>query len=305
MDISQFAHELGQVILGGIYDGMYNVCDTLFKYLFDAFDEQVVWAQKELTTPIDTWNTNAYYFIRYIVSKNICIPIAAAFITLIFCMELIHILQDSNQMNSIKPQNVIFIFVKFAVCAIICSKSFEIVMGLYKIGLDATKELGNQTITSTGALTGRLKLSDILPATPSEYTFGLVLSIVGDFFLILIAIGIVYVLSVVIYVRVMLWFLEFLIYAAAAPIPFSTFNNKEWSQVGMNYTRKMLALSFEGFFMLMMFLLYRYIVGGLSVTQGSAMSFVKTLMMLVGTGAALIMLMLKSGNISASIFNAH
>lgn len=300
-----WAHEISQAILGGIYDGVYDMCAALFNVLFDTFDEQIVWAQNELTTPIDSWNTMAYYFIKEIVCKNVCIPIAAAFITLIFCMELVHILQDSNQMNNIKPQNVIFIFLKFAVCAIICSKSFTIVMGFYKIGLEATKELGNRSITSTGALSGRLKLEDILPATPSEYTFGLVLMIVGDLLLILIAIVIVWILSAIIYVRVMLWFLEFLIYASAAPIPFSTFNNKDWSQVGMNYTRKMLALSFEGFFMLLMFLLYRYIVGGLSVTQGSVMDFINTLLMLVGTGFALIMLMFKSGNISASIFNAH
>ena len=286
-----WAHEVLQTILGGIYDGVYDVCKALFNVLFDAFDEQIVWAQNELTTPIDSWNTWAYYFIKEIVCKNVCIPIAAAFITLIFCMELVHILQDSNQMNNIKPQNVIFIFLKFAVCAMICSKSFEIVMGFYQIGLEATKKLGNQTIgAGSGELKNRLELEDILPATPSEYTFGLVLTIVGDFFLLLIAIAIVYVLSACIYVLIMMWFLEFLIYASAAPIPFSTFNNKEWSQVGMNYTRKMLALSFRGFFMLLIFLLYRYIVGGLSAQSGSVMDFVNTLLMLIGTGFALIWL---------------
>lgn len=295
-----------QTVLGGIYDGVYGLCDKLFNVLFDVFDDQIVWAENELTTPIDSWNTLAYYFIKEIVCRNICIPIAAAFITLIFCMELVHILQDSNQMNNIKPQNVIFIFLKFAVCAMICSKSFTIVMGFYKVGLKATEELVSRAGTGSGALKNtRLELQDILPATPSEYTFGLVLTIIGDFFLIIIAIVIVYVLSVIIYITIMLWFLEFLIYASAAPIPFSTFNNKEWSQVGMNYVKKMLALSFQGFFMLLMFLLYRYIVGGLSAQSGSAMDFVKTLLMLVGTGAALIMLISKAGTISASIFNAH
>lgn len=315
LDISQFGEELMQLILGTIYDGLYDKCESLFRFLFFYLDNRVIWAQGELGKQIDTWNGSAFALIQDIVVKDICIPIAAAFITFIFCMELVHLMQDSNQMNNIKPQNVVFIFLKFAVCAIICSKSFEIVMGFFELGSDAIGTLGGRT---AGKLTGMLELSDILPTEPDTYTFGLVITILGDFLLILLSLLVICTLSVIMYVRIMLWFLEFLIYAAAAPIPFSTFSNKEWSQVGMNYTRKMLALSFEGFFMFLMLILYGYIAAGLKPADlggGSggwltsmlltSANFAETLMMLVGTGIAITMLMCRAGSISASIFNAH
>lgn len=296
--ISEWADGVIQSILGELYSGLYEKCNSLFGFLFYMLNERVNDAQTELTTPINTWNASAYNLIHDVVVEDVCIPIAAAFVTFIFCLELIHLMQDGNQMHNIKPQNVIFIFLKFAVCALICSKSFDIVMGFYDLGRMAVRNLGDHTATQ---MTNLMSLEDLLPETPDRYTFSLLLTLLGDFLLLLVSLVIVCVMSVIVYVRVMLWFLEFLIYASAAPIPFSTFNNKEWAQVGMNYTRKMLAVSFEGFFLLLMLVLYGYVVGGLTASD----NFLKTLTMMLGVGVALIVLMQKAGTISASIFNAH
>lgn len=76
--------------------------------------------------------------------------------------------------------------------------------------------------------------------------------------------------------------------------------NKDWSQVGMNYTRKMLALSFEGFFILLLFSTYGGILSGLQLED-----FTQSMVMILGSGFALAIMMFKIGNLSASIFNAH
>lgn len=296
--ISEWADGVMQSIMGEIYAGLYDVCNNLFGFLFYFLNDRVEAAQDELAMPVNTWNASAYNLIHDVVVEDVCIPIAAAFVTFIFCLELIHLMQDGNQMHNIKPQNVIFIFIKFTVCALICSKSFDIVMGFSDLGAMAVEKLGGY---SAVAMENPLTLADLLPETQDRYTFKLILMLLGDMLLLLASLIIVCVMSVIIYVRVMLWFLEFLLYSSAAPIPFSTFNNKEWAQVGMNYTRKMLALSFEGFFLLLMLILYGYIVGGLQATD----NFLKTLMMMLGTGVALIVLMQKAGSISSSIFNAH
>lgn len=296
--ISEWADGVIQSILGELYTGLYEKCDSLFGFLFYMLNNRVESSYTELSQSLEDWNASAYNLIHDVVVDDICIPIAAAFVTFIFCMELIHLMQDGNQMHNIKPQNVIFIFLKFAVCALICSKSFDIVMGFYDLGRMAVNQLGTHSAT---AMPDLLTLADLLPETPDRYTFSLLLTLLGDFLLLLVSLVIVCVMSVMIYVRVMLWFLEFLIYSSAAPIPFSTFNNKEWAQVGMNYTRKMLAMSFEGFFLLLMLVLYGYVVGGLTASA----NFLTTLTMMLGVGVALVVLMQKAGTISASIFNAH
>lgn len=297
--VGEFVDEVWQEAMKKIYEMIYPLCSHIYDFLIFLLDDAIGAAQGELAKPVDQWNTSAFTLIENIVVTNVCIPIAAAFITFIFCMELIHLMQDGNQMHNIKPQNVIFIFLKFAVCALICSKSFEIVMGFHDIGRFAVEKLGSHTVGSL--MDGKLDLNKLLPATPTEYTGTLVLTLVGDMFLLLIALIVVAIMSILIRVRVMLWFLEFLIYASAAPIPFSTFDNKEWAQVGLNYVKKMLSLSFEGFFMLLMIALYAYIVAGLSASS----DFFTTLLMLLGTGVALVVLLQKAGTISASIFNAH
>lgn len=106
--------------------------------------------------------------------------------------------------------------------------------------------------------------------------------------------------SALIYIRVMFWFIEFLLYASVAPIPYSTWVNKEWGQIGMNYTRKMLAVSFEGFFILLLFTIYGGVMSGINMGD-----FTQSMVMIIGSGFALAIMMFKTNNISASIFNAH
>lgn len=301
--MDEWVHNIGQRLMGSIYEAVHAICSNLFDFLFYYLNHQVKWAQSELKQPIEEWNESVFVLIRDIVAKDVCIPIAAAFITFIFCYEIIQLLQDENRMRNITKQTLFVAIMKFSVCGVICAKSFDIVMGFYEIGTKAVTILGDRT---NGELNGELNeellsFEEILPPTIEEYELIHVFQIIGDLLLILCAIIIVVVLSAIIYVRVTIWFLEFLIYASMAPIPFSTFNNKEWAQVGMNYTRKMLALSFEGFFMLLMLAMYGFITAGLTARA----NFIETLTMLLGTGVALIMLMGKAGNISASIFNAH
>ncbi len=106
--------------------------------------------------------------------------------------------------------------------------------------------------------------------------------------------------GILVYISVMMWFIEFLVYAGMAPVPYSTWVNREWSQVGMNYTRKMLALSFDGFFKLLLFALYGGVLGGLELGD-----FKQSLVMIIGCGFALAVMLFKTSTISASIFNAH
>ena len=63
----------------------------------------------------------------------------------------------------------------------------------------------------------------------------------------------------------------------------------------------MLALAFEGFFILALFGLYGGIIGGLQMQA----DFKESMVMILGCGFGIATMMFKVGNISASIFNAH
>ena len=200
-------------------------------------------------------------------------------------------------MQNVSQEKIILVLMKFALCMFVCAHSFKIVISFYDVGATASKWLqGGISIQFTD-----IKLEDLgLIESPAEYTVGMLMQLAG--YKIILAIGKIGIIicSALIYIRVMFWFIEFLLYASVAPIPYSTWVNKEWGQIGMNYTRKMLAVSFEGFFILLLFTIYGGVMSGINMGD-----FTQSMVMIIGSGFALAIMMFKTNNISASIFNAH
>lgn len=294
--VSEFWEQLVQKMYRSMYDGLYSNCEAAFHGMFDSLNSRIAETSETLSMSPQDWSPDGFSVVKN-AAENTCIPIAACIITFIFCWELIRMMQDSNQMHNIKPDAILMQLLKLALCLLVCSKSFDIVMGFFDVGAWATEKLADGTIGNFGE---GLQLADILPEAVDPLSFGIILQMMGNLIMLLIGWLATLICSAVIYIRVILWFLELLIYSAAAPIPFATFGNKEWSQMGLNYTRKMMALCFEGFFMLLAFALYGGVVSGIG--NGD---FLEKLVLIIGCGFALVMIMFKAGTISASIFNAH
>ena len=295
-NVSEFAHELGQKILGSIYEGLYEECNKLFTGIFDCLNGQIANAAQTLQQTPDVWSPSAYDTVKAI-AENAFVPIAAIFVACILAWELVHLLQESNQMGGAILEKLIVLLCTCAICVFAVGHSFDIVMYFFRIGAEVSHKIAGTTVGTFGE---GLSLGDMLEHT-GDYTVGDVFNLVGIFILLFFGNLAVIVCSAIIYIRVVVWFLEFLIYASAASIPNATWMSKEWSQVGMNYTRKMLAVAFEGPFMLLLFAIYGGIVSGVNLGGSFQHSFI----MIIGCGFALVMMMFKVGNITASIFNAH
>lgn len=265
--------------------------------MFDGLNNNITSSSQTLIQTPEAWNSNAYGTVKNI-AESAFVPLAACFIACILAWELVHLLQESNQMGGQIFEKLIVLLFTCVICVFLCSKSFEIVMWFFKLGAEVT---GNIAGTTVGTFGNGLALDQFIPQPNGDYSLGMIFELLGD--LILLAVGNVVILAIgaIIYIRVAMWFLEFLIYASAASIPNATWMNREWSQVGMNYTRKMLAVAFEGPFMLLLFALYGGVVSGI----GTAGDFKQAFIMIIGCGLGLAMMMFKVGNITASIFNAH
>lgn len=302
--ISEFAEKGIRWIFETVYKGLYGIVEKSMQGLFDSLNTQFHSASLQITKGPRLWNSSAYSTVQA-VAENVCIPIAGAFITVIFCWELIHLVQEKNSMQDVKPEKLLIILLKFGLCLMVCAYSFRIVMGFCDIGMWAARQLRLITKT-TVSIEMAPALEDLgLEPDPGVYTdliqlLGQLIELAGYQIMLVLAKFGVWICGIIVYVRVMIWFVEFLIYASMAPIPYSTWVNREWSQVGMNYTRKMLALSFDGFFILLLFALYGGVLGGLQLGD-----FKQSLVMVIGCGFGLAVMMFKAGNISASIFNAH
>lgn len=280
-----------------MYDGMYNVADSWFQGMFEDLNGMIMDSSAYITQSPEEWNATGFAFIKSI-AENICIPIAGCMITFVFCLELVHMIQENNQMHPITPERIMLVLIKLCIFIYIASKSFDIVMGIFEIGSWASAQVNSATAGELGSI----DLDKIL-ITPASYGFTEIFGMLANMLLIIVARVIVYILAAAIFIKVNLWYMEMLVYMSASPIPMSTFLHREWGQIGNNYVRKMIAVCFEGFFMLIAFGLYSALVTNLAFSDGD--EFIFKLALTIGCGAALFFTLCKSGNISASIFNAH
>ena len=86
-----------------------------------------------------------------------------------------------------------------------------------------------------------------------------------------------------------------------APIPFATFTNKEWGQVGNNYLRGLLALCFQGLLIMVCVGIYAVLINSLTVTT----NIHANIWMVAGYTVLLCFTLFKTGSLSKAIFNAH
>lgn len=301
---SEFIDNLLQSVWKSMYQGLYNVTGAVFSKIQDVLSEGILRSRNILNSTPQEWNETAFAFIKG-VAENAAIPIAGCIITFIFCWQLISMVQESNQMHNIKPETIVLLMIKLTICLLVCAKSFEIICGLFDLGHWATEHIKFVEINNPDG-NGIIDFNKILDSELSEYGFGDVMTMLVNLIMTVIAQVIVYVLNVVMIIKVSMWYLELLIYASAAPIPFSTFINKEWGQVGMNYLRKILAMSFEGFFMIVAFGIYEAMVINIIVSNGNAPDkYMMSIVTTCGCGFGLIMILNKTGSIASSIFNAH
>lgn len=297
MDFSEFAHKLGQSVLKAMYDGLYKVCEKLFDGMFAILDGRIAESSQMLQQTPEAWNSAAYNTVKSI-AENAFVPMAGVFIACILVWELVHLLQESNQMGGQIFEKLIVLLFSCVICVYLCSHSFDIVMYFFELGANVTGEIAHTSWSES--FDRGLSLDIFLPTVRDEYDAGMIFELMGDMILLFIGNIAILICSAIMYVRVVMWFLEFLIYVSAASIPNATWMNREWSQVGMNYTRKMLAVAFEGPFMLLLFAIYGGVLSGVNLGD-----FKQSIVMIIGCGFALICMMFKVGNITASIFNAH
>lgn len=295
--MSEFFDNLIQKILKDMYDGMYVSCEKSFNGIFTTLNDMMGKSANILRTSPQNYNSAAFSIVKN-MSDNAFLPIAATFATVVFCWELVHLVQESNNMQTITPQKIILPLMKLCICLTACSKAFEIIMAFFELGGKATASISGNIPT----FGGEIEFSGLVPTTLASYSFQDVMTLIG-YLLLINAVKISLIAAaVLIYARCIMWFMEIYVTASAAAIPYSTWINKEWSQMGMNYTRKMLALAFQGPFMLLLFAMYGNIV---STAFSEGGDFTSRLFMILGSAIVLTMLLFKTGTISESIFAAH
>ena len=262
--------------------------------LFEGVNNRVGEIATQVGATPQSWNASIFGMIRAL-SETVILPIAGIVITYVLCIELITMVLEKNSFNDNVDSFMFFKYVfKAAIAIFIVSQTFNITMAIF----DVAQHVVNR---AAGVIHGRTAVDiDAAIAAMDLYSYGipeLMLLLIETFIVgfCLKIMGIV--ITVILYGRM----IEIYLTCSVAPIPMATMANKEWSQMGNNYLRSLLALAFQGFFLMLCVGIYAVLVNSM-ITASNVHAAI------FDVAAYTVMLcfaMLKTGSLAKSVFNAH
>ena len=267
---------------------------TQLSGLFDSVNTQVGDIATQVGTTPANFSPGIFSLIRNI-SESVILPIAGLILTFIACCELIQMIIDHNNLANFETWIFFKWIFKTFVAVTLISNTFNIVMAVFDVAQHVINSAGGLISGSTAVNGSALEtMRHTLEGMDTGELFGLYLqSMILQFT--------IKALSVVIFVIVYGRMIEIYLMTSMAPIPFSTFGNREQSAAGQNYLKSMLALGFQGFLIMICVGIYAVLIQGITISS----DIVGSIWGVVGYTVLLCFTLFKTGSIAKSVFSAH
>ncbi len=282
-------------ITQAINDFLISLIEGSLSTMFNDVNQKVGTIATEVGKTPQQWNASVFTIIENL-SNSVIVPIAGLIITFVLCYELISMIIDKNNMHDVDTFMFFKYFFKACVAVLIVSNTFNLIMAVFDVGQHIVSNsagviAGNTNINISSALT------NLRPTLEAMGT--------GELFLLMLETALVSlcmkILSVCITVVIFGRMIEIYLYSSVGAIPFATMANREWGQVGSNYLRGLVALAFQGFFIMVCVGIYAALVNNFTATS----DIHSTIFSIAAYTVVLCFTLFKTGSISKSIFNAH
>ena len=262
--------------------------------LFDSVNNQVGEIASDVGMTPANFSPGVFAMVRNI-SENVIIPIAGLILTFIACYELIPMIIDHNNLANFET----WIFFKWVfktfVAVMLITNTFNITMAVFDVAQHVVNASAGIISADTAVDASALEaMEDTLNAMELGPLLGLFLQS-------LIVQITMSALSVVIFVIVYGRMVEIYLMTSLAPIPFSTFGNREQSQVGQNYLRSLFALGFQGFLIMICVGIYAVLIQSVAFSD----DIIASIWGVMGYTVLLCFTLFKTGSLAKSVFSAH
>ena len=262
--------------------------------LFDSVNNQVGEIASDVGMTPANFSPGVFAMVRNI-SENVIIPIAGLILTFIACYELIQMIIDHNNLANFES----WIFFKWVfktfLAVTIITNCFNITMAVFDVSQQVIAGAGGIIAGSTAIDSAAL---DSMQATVEAMDLGPMLGLYLQSFIVQTT---MWVLGILIFVIVYSRMIEIYLMVSLAPIPFSTFGNREQSQIGQNYLRSLFAIGFQGFLILVCVGIYAVLIQSVAFSQ----DIIASLWGVVGYTVLLCFTLFKTGGLAKSVLNAH
>ncbi|MGN8817521.1 VirB6/TrbL-like conjugal transfer protein, CD1112 family [Oribacterium sp. HCP28S3_H8] len=284
--LQQITEWLKKMLVSGIMNN--------FTGIFDSVNKQVGSVASQVGTSPANFSPGVFSMIRN-VSESVIIPIAGMILTFIACYELIQLIIDHNNLANFETWIFFKWIFKTFVAVMLITNTFNIVMAVFDVAQHVISQSAG-IISGTTAIDGSAlsQMEDTLMAMDLGPLLGVFLqSIILNIAM--------WIMSLVIFVIIYGRMIEIYLMTSLAPIPFSTFANREQSQIGQNYFRSICALGFQGFLIMICVGIYAVLIQNIAFSD----DIIASVWGVLGYTVLLCFTLFKTGSLAKSVFNAH
>lgn len=277
---------LKEMLVSGIMDNLSG--------MFDSVNRQIADVATQVGTSPAAFSPGIFSMIRN-VSESVIVPVAGMILTFIACYELIQMIIDHNNLANFES----WIFFKWVfktfMAVTIITNCFDITMAVFDVAQQVISGAGGiiagNTAVDSNALT-------TMQATLESMEVGPLLGLYLQTFIIHLT---MWALGILVFVIVYGRMIEIYLMVSLAPIPFSTFGNREQSQIGQNYLRSLFAIGFQGFLIMICIGIYAVLIQSVSFSS----DIIASIWGVVGYTVLLCFTLFKTGTLAKSVLNAH
>ena len=284
--LEQITDWLKEMLVSGIMQNLSG--------MFDPVNQRVGDIATQVGTTPAAFSPGIFGMIRN-VSESVIVPIAGMILNFIACYELIQMIIDHNNLANFES----WIFFKWVfktfLAVTIITNCFNITMAVFDVSQQVIAGAGGIIAGSTAIDSAAL---DSMQATVEAMDLGPMLGLYLQSFIVQTT---MWVLGILIFVIVYGRMIEIYLMVSLAPIPFSTFGNREQSQIGQNYLRSLFAIGFQGFLILVCVGIYAVLIQSVAFSQ----DIIASLWGVVGYTVLLCFTLFKTGGLAKSVLNAH
>jgi len=263
--------------------------------MFADVNEKTATIAEQIGQTPQGWNGNIFSMIRSL-SETVIIPIAGMIITFVLCYELITMITEKNNLHEGDTFSFFKYFIKMWVAVFLVSHTFDITMAIFDVAQHVVSA-ASDLITGSAYI----DIQEVLAAMLAGLQNKGIPELAGIAMETLLVGNAMKLLSVVITVILYGRMIEIFLTCSVAPIPFATLTNREWGQIGNNYIRNLVALGFQGFFMMVCVAIYTVLVQSIVLSENIHASIFQ----IAAYTVLLCFSLFKTGSLSKSIFNAH
>ena len=230
--------------------------------------------------------------------NNAVVPIAGIIFAILMINDLIQMVLRGNNFKDFDDSIFVKWIIKTLCGTILISNVYYIASALFGFGVSATSA-AMTTLFNTSVTDVSLNKNALDGLSIGELISTWLISIIVYLGVIIMIVAIVIVLASRI--------IEVFMYLGISPIPVATLvDGGEFGSVGKNWIKQLIALSFQGFFIIVAIGIFKTLFNNaISTINSGSGSVTMQMVFLLGYTCALVFTVLRTGAISKSAFNAH